>query len=253
MSLNLNNKTVVITGAGSGIGRAIAVEYAKAGAKVLAVDVVEDRLQALAAELKASGGIVEILKVNVSVEAEVEGMINNVYELWGKLDVLINNAGIMDSFAGVAEMTIETWNRVLAINLNGPMYAIHHAVPRMIAAGGGSIINTASIAGIGGAAAGAAYTVSKHGLVGLTKSTAWMYTQKGLRCNAICPGGVPTEIMGNVKTSEEGYARLAPYLGAMPGLVAPKDIADLALFLGSDLSSSINGTIITCDKGWSAC
>jgi len=253
MSLNLAGKSVLVTGAGSGIGYAIAEEYAKAGAKVLATDLVESGLQALQAVAKASGGILEILKVNVGVQAEVEAMIDKAYTLFGRLDVLINNAGIMDNFSGVGDMSIELWNRVINVNVNGPMYALHHAVPKMVAQGGGSIINVCSLASLGGGTAGCAYTASKHALLGLTKSTAWHYATQGLRVNAICPGGTQTAIMSTVTGVDPvGYGRLEKVMATFPGFLQPKDVAGLALFLGSDLSGAINGNAITTDKGFSA-
>ena len=167
--------------------------------------------------------------------------------------MLVNNAGVMDNNHGAAEMSNETWERVLGINLNGPMYLTRKAIPLMRATGGGSIINIASVAGVGGGAAGLAYTVSKHGLVGMTKQTAWRYALEGIRCNAIAAGAVATNIQQSVDLSKSdpvGSARAQAYYAAIPGQLQPADIANLALFLASDESAKINGAIIPADAGW---
>jgi NAD(P)-dependent dehydrogenase (short-subunit alcohol dehydrogenase family) len=161
----------------------------------------------------------------------------------------------MDLNQGVGEVTDEMWQRVMGINVNGPMYLSRRAIPIMAKQGGGSIINTASVAGTGGGAAGAAYTVSKHALVGLTRNTAWMYGPKGIRCNAVACGGVETNIVASIDTSKmdpEGTKRTGVFIAAMPGMLKPTDIANLALFLASDESRNINGAIIPADAGWSA-
>ena len=149
----------------------------------------------------------------------------------------------------------EIWRKVLAINLDGPMYLSRAALPHMLERGSGSIVNVASTAGISGGAAGAAYTSSKHGLVGLTKNTAWMYAKRGIRCNAICPGGTKTNIqetMPQDRLDPEGAGRAGAFSELIPAFLDPIDIAHLALFLASDDSRYINGAIIPADGGWKA-
>ena len=166
---------------------------------------------------------------------------------------MVNNAGVIDLWQGVGELTNDAWERTLGVNLNGPMFTSRCAVPVMVKQGGGSIINVASNAGIGGGPAGAAYVASKHGLVGLTRNTAWIYAKDGIRCNAICPGGVATNILESSDLSRidpKGNERIRPYLSIMPGLGMPIDIANLALFLASDDSKFVNGAIIPADAGW---
>ena len=182
-------------------------------------------------------------------------MVERAVEAFGRIDILVNNAGVMDLFQSVADVGNDTWRRVLSVNLDGPMYAMRKAVPPMLAQGGGSIINVSSVAGVGGASAGAAYTASKHALNGLTKSTAFQYAKQGLRCNAIASGGVTTNIMQSVdasKLDQAALGRLSPYHGANPGMLEPIDIANLVLFLASDESRYINGAIIPADMGWRA-
>lgn len=253
--MRLKGKVAVITGAGSGMGRAMANLFAAEGAKIVAGEWNEETLAEVVAEVKAAGGDIVGVQGDVSVQSQAEAIIDAAMEQFGRIDVLCNNAGVMDVNQGAAEMPNEMWDRVLGINLNGPMYLTRKAIPAMKQGGGGSIINTASVAGVGGGAAGLAYTVSKHGVVGLTKQTAFRYAQEGIRCNAIAAGAVETNIMQSVdptKMDPAGSARSQTYYAAIPGQLKAKDIADLALFLASDESKMINGAIIPADAGWTA-
>jgi NAD(P)-dependent dehydrogenase (short-subunit alcohol dehydrogenase family) len=156
---------------------------------------------------------------------------------------------------GVGELSDDIWRRVLSINLDGPMFNSRRAVAYMLSHGGGSIINIASTAGIHGGAAGAAYTASKHALVGLTRNTAWMYAKRGIRCNAICPGATMTNIgetMPPERLDAAGAERAGMFAALAPAYLDPKDIAAFALFLASDESRQINGAIIAADGGWAA-
>lgn len=251
--MRLEGKVAVITGAGSGMGLAMAELFAREGAKIVAAEWNQETLDAAVAQVKEAGGEIVGVQADVSDRAQCEGMIDAAVDAYGKLDILCNNAGVMDGFAPAPEMDDEIWRRVLSINLDGPMFAIRKAVPIMVEGGGGSIINTASVAGLGGAAAGAAYTASKHAVIGLTKNTAWHYTMKGVRCNAIAAGGVETAIMGSVdqaKMSPPGMERMQVYAATNTKMLQSIDIANLALFLASDESANINGAIIPADAGW---
>jgi NAD(P)-dependent dehydrogenase (short-subunit alcohol dehydrogenase family) len=160
-----------------------------------------------------------------------------------------------DDLPGEGEVSDDIWRRVLSINLDGPMFTSRRAIPRMIEQGGGSSVYVASIAGISGAAAGAAYTCSKHALVGLTRNTAWPYASKKIRCNAICPGGTRSnniETMPPDRVDGEAAKRLGAFQGLQVDVLKPKDIAALALFLASDESRYVNGAIIPADAGWKA-
>jgi NAD(P)-dependent dehydrogenase (short-subunit alcohol dehydrogenase family) len=251
----LEGKVAVITGAGSGMGRAMANLFAKEGAKIVAGEVVDKTLAEVVAEVRAAGGQITGVKVNVADQAQAENLINTALQTYGRIDVLCNNAGIMDHNAGVGEVSNEMWERVLAVNLYGPMYLTRSAVKQMRQQGGGSIINTASAAGVEGAAAGVAYTVSKHGLVGFTRNTAWRYWPDGIRCNAIIAGAVATNIgqsMDPTKMDPEGSKRWGIYYQLIPATLQALDIANLALFLASDESKMINGALIPADAGWTA-
>lgn len=253
--MRLNGKVAVITGAASGIGRAAAELFTVEGASVVASDLNSRALETAVAEVRARGGKIAGIPGNVAVRADAEAMVDRAIAEYGKLDVLVNNAGAMDYNHGVGAVSDETWERLLAVNLTGPMYTSRRAVQLMLAAGGGVIVNVASAAGVSGAVAGAAYTSSKHGLVGLTRNTAWMYAKKGIRCNAILPGGVGTNIvtgMDPAKWDPDGTERVRAFHASMPQVLEPIDIARLALFLASDESRHVNGALISADAGWLA-
>jgi NAD(P)-dependent dehydrogenase (short-subunit alcohol dehydrogenase family) len=244
---NLEGKVVIVTGAGSGIGLEMARRFAEVGASVVAADMSEEGLKR-AEEVEG----VSIVRANVSSAEDVEGMIGAAIERHGTLDVLVNNAGILDRFFPAAEMPDELWERVLRVNLTGPFLATKRAIPPMLEDGGGIIINIASIGGLRGGAAGAAYIASKHGLIGLTKNTAANYAADGVRCIAICPGGVDTGITPGGEPSQRGYATLNRILPAMMRLASPAEIANVALFCASDEASFLNGAVIVADGGWTA-
>lgn len=253
--MRLQGKVTVITGAGSGMGLAMATRFAAEGASVVAGDWNAQRLDAAVAHIQASGGTIVGAQGNIADQATAEGLIDLAVSTYGRLDVLCNNAGVMDYMQGVGELSDDIWRRVLSINLEGPMFTSRRAVQHMLAHGGGSIINIASTAGLHGGAAGAAYTVSKHGLVGLTRNTAWMYAKQGIRCNAICPGATVTNIgetMPRDRLDAAGSARAGMFAALAPAYLDPTDIAALALFLASDESRHINGAIIPADAGWDA-
>jgi NAD(P)-dependent dehydrogenase (short-subunit alcohol dehydrogenase family) len=253
--MRLQGKVAIITGAASGMGLAMATLFAAEGASVVAGDWNKERLDTAVAQIKASGGTIIGAQGNIAECAAAEQLIELAVSTYGRLDVLCNNAGVMDYMQGVGELGDDTWRRVLGINLDGPMFASRRAIQYMLEHGGGSIVNTASTAGIHGGAAGAAYTASKHALVGLTRNTAWMYATKGIRCNAICPGATKTNIgesMPTDKLDPIGSQRAGAFGALAPAYLEPSDIASLALFLASDESRHINGAIIPADAGWAA-
>ena len=249
----LENKTAIITGAASGMGKAMAILFASEGAKVVVADLKQDAIDEVVKIIHEAGGRAMGLICDVSREEEIKRLIDLTIEKYQTLDVLVNNAGIMDDFEPVHELSNEKWNRVMNINLNGPFYACRLAVPIMLDQGSGSIVNIASIGGLNGSRAGMAYTSSKHAVVGMTKNIGFMYAQKGIRCNAIAPGGVNTNIGKSMgKPSEFGYARCTSGGVVMPRMGEADEIAKTALFLACDDSSFLNGTVVTADGGWTA-
>lgn len=248
----LENKTAIITGAASGMGKAMALLFAREGAKVIASDWHAEDLSKVVDEIKKDGGMAEGIVCNVASKVDVEKLISRTIDSFGSLDVLVNNAGVMDEFTPVDKVSDELWDRVISVNLSGPFYTCRLAVPIMLKQGSGNIINISSVGGLQGSRAGAAYTASKHGLVGLSKNIGFMYAQKGIRCNVIAPGGVNTNIVAGMKQDPFGYERCVSGGANNPRVGESEEIARTALFLASDDSSFINGAVITADGGWIA-
>lgn len=253
--MRLEGKVALITGASSGIGLAIARRFVAEGARVVAGDINAARLDSVVAEIAASGGEIIGVVGDVSQKEAAEALVQAALDHYGRLDVLCNNAGVMDYMAGVGNVSDDIWRRVFAVNVDGPMYTCRRAVQQMLEQGGGSIINVASTAGIHGGAAGAAYVSSKHAVVGLTRNTAWMYARLGIRCNAICPGATDTNIAESMppdRLDMTGLARAGEFHALVPATLTPDDIAGLALYFASDESRMINGAIVPADGGWAA-
>jgi Dehydrogenases with different specificities (related to short-chain alcohol dehydrogenases) len=252
--MKLNGKIAVITGASAGMGKAMVLCFAKEGATVVAVARRKERLDEIVSQAKDFGGTVIAVQGDVSKQKEMEDLLDTVVKDYGRIDILINNAGIMDEMMPAAEVTDEMWNQVLSVNLTGPFVLCRKAVQQMVKQGQGNIINVASIGGLQGSRAGTAYTASKFGLVGLTKNIGFMYATKGIRCNAICPGGVDTEIAaaGINSPSQFGMEKAMSGISGNPRSGSPEELANVALFLASDDSSFINGAVIVADGGWTA-
>jgi NAD(P)-dependent dehydrogenase (short-subunit alcohol dehydrogenase family) len=251
--MKLKDKVAVVTGAASGMGKAIAELYAKEGAKVIVADLNIEGAEEVVKNITANGGVAKAVQVNVAKLEDIENMIDTAVNEYGTLDILVNNAGIMDGFQPVGEIEDERWDLIFDVNTKGVMRAMRKAISIFLEKGKGVIINTASTGGLNGAHAGAAYGASKHAVIGLTKNTGYMYANKGIRCNAIAPGGVATNIVASMKgVSEFGMERTKAVQGVMPRIGQPEEIANVALFLASDESSFINGAVITADGGWTA-
>ncbi len=240
-------KTAIVTGAGSGIGRATALRLAREGAAVVAADISGARLEELAAEHPGP----TLITVTADI-ATADGVQAVVAAAGGQVDALANVAGIMDGFLPPAEIDDETWDRVFSVNVTSMMRLTRAVLPIMLEAGGGAIVNVSSEASLRGSAAGVAYTASKHAVNGLTKSTAFFYKSGGIRANAVVPGGVITNIDGAFR-SEQAAAVVGPVLQAtLPSVATGEQVASAITFLLSDDAANINGAILPCDGGWSA-
>ncbi|TCI65171.1 glucose 1-dehydrogenase [Exiguobacterium sp. SH0S2] len=251
--MKLSGKTALVTGAGSGMGRAIAKLYAAEGARIVAVDMNGDTVEAVASEIKSSGGEAVGIAANVTKQADIDNMVATATGQFGSLDILVNNAGIMDNFMTVGEVTDDVWDRVIAVNLTGPMKIARAAINVMEKQeSGGVIINIASVGGLFGTRGGAAYVASKHALIGLTKNIAATYGTFGkIRANAIAPGGVNTNIGATITAPSELGMRAIQAAGEAP-MGEPDQIASAALFLASSDSSFVNGDVLKVDGGWTA-
>jgi NAD(P)-dependent dehydrogenase (short-subunit alcohol dehydrogenase family) len=251
----LANKVALITGAGAGMGKAIVQLFAAEGSKIIATDINAERLDELSVEVKKNGGEITTLVANMALETDIENMIQLAVQTYGTLDILVNNAGIMDHFQPVGELENSMWEKVMKVNLEGPFKAMRSAVKIFLKNGTGNIINICSIGGIKGGVAGAAYTTSKHALIGLTKNTGYMYSKSGIRCNAIAPGGVNTSIGDTIDMSKITPLvndRIMSGMALNPRMGEASEIANAALFLASDDASFVNAQVLVVDGGWSA-
>lgn len=251
--MKLENKVAIVTGSASGIGKAIAILYAKEGAKVVVSDINLEAAQVVVAEIESAGGFAVAVMTNVAKQEDIDNLIETTIKSFGTVDIVVNNAGIMDNFIPVAEVTDEGWDKVIAVNTTGPMRLIRKSMPILLEKKKGVIINVASVGGLQGSRAGAAYTASKFAVVGLTKNIGFQYAKEGIRCNAIAPGGVNTNIGKTIDNpSKFGMERATSGAVNNPRMGEPVEIAQVALFLASDDSSFVNGTVITADSGWTA-
>jgi NAD(P)-dependent dehydrogenase (short-subunit alcohol dehydrogenase family) len=240
----------VITGAGGGIGRASALRFAEEGARVVAADVVEEAGHATAEAVVAAGGEGAFVRVDVTDEASVAALYEEAERRYGAVHVLFNNAGVLAPDDGsVVETSLEAWNRVLAINLTGVFLCCKHGIPKLLAAGGGSVVNMGSISGlVGSATSQIAYAATKGGVIALTRDVAIEFARRGVRANAVCPGPVETPLAMQLYTDQAAWARRRVHI---PGgkLGKPEDVAEVALFLASDESRWVTGASYVVDGG----
>ncbi|MFE9438432.1 SDR family NAD(P)-dependent oxidoreductase [Streptomyces sp. NPDC006602] len=267
-------RSVIVTGAASGIGRAAALMFAKEGAKVLVADLNKDGAEETAKAIEAAGSTAVAVAGDLSDPQVVDEVVATAIRTFGSLDVLVNNAGITDSMSALADVEDAEWERVIRINLTAPFLLTRAALPHMLEAGHGTIVFTASEAGFRGSASGTAYTASKHGVVGLVKSLAVMYRGQGIRTNAIAPGGTqtnnltnslePAKITALVNTmlgeaqpdggpAPHGPTVMRDFLRTNSGRRStPEEQAAAIVFLASDAAEMINGAVLPVDDGWSA-
>ncbi|TDN90662.1 SDR family NAD(P)-dependent oxidoreductase [Microbacterium sp. BK668] len=239
-------KTVIVTGAGSGIGRATASRIAREGGRVVAVDVSKERLD----DFVTQHGEADVVPLSADITDD-DGVAAILSAAGETIDGLANIAGIMDDMTPVGELSDAVWDRVLRVNVTGTMKLMRAVIPAMLAQGAGSIVNTASEAALRGSAAGAAYTTSKHAVVGLTKSSAYMYGPSGIRVNAVAPGPTITNIEASFG-SPLGAERVQTAMAIMPDAAEAEALAASITFLLSDDGVNVNGVTLASDGGWSA-
>lgn len=252
MTERWKEEVALVTGGGSGIGRATAMAFARKGAKVVVADVQADDGKATAQQIQRDGGEALFVQTDVSQPAQVEFLIETIVDSYGRLDFACNNAGIEGEAAPTADCTEENWDRVLNINLKGVWLCLKHEIRQMLKQGGGAIVNMSSVAGLVGSENVPAYAASKHGIVGLTRTAALEYADDGIRVNAICPGVIHTAMIerftGGDKELQEGLAEDQP-LGRMG---KPQEIADVVTWLCSDSASFVTGHAMAVDGGFVA-
>lgn len=247
----LQDKVAVITGAGSGIGAATARLFGTEGARVVAVDIRPQAAQATTEAILADGGVAMAVQADVTQARDVEAMIQTAVHTYGGLDILFNNAGIGVQGDAV-ELSENDWDRVIALNLNGVFLGCKYGIPAMIARGGGSIINTASIMGLVGGSLSAVYPATKGGVVLLTQSAALEYARQHIRVNCICPGHIETPLLQKLfaRQPERREALLQQY--PMGRLGTAHEIAQCVLFLASEEASFVTGSAVVVDGGYTA-
>lgn len=248
--MSLKDKVAVVSGGGSGIGRAVAELYAKEGAKVVIADINAEHGQAVVASINEKGGDAFFVKADSSSAEENKKLVEAVVAQYGRLDIACNNAGMGGPAKPTGEYEPESWDKVIALNLSGVFYACRYQLEQMEKNGGGSIVNIASIHGQVAAPNSPAYTASKHGVVGLTKNIAVEYAQKNIRCNAVGPGYIETPLLSD-HMDKAAIAAIAAK-SAMNRLGTPAEIAELVLFLSSDKSSFTTGSYFISDGGYTA-
>ena len=239
--MRLKDKVTLITGAGAGIGRAIALEFAREGAKLLLAELNEETGRAVTDEVAAAGGEARFQRCDTSKETEVQAAVQAALDGFGRLDIMVNNAGVSQ----------RDWDTTLAVNLSGVYYGCQHAAEAMAARGGGVIVNLASILGLVGIGAEDPYVAAKHGVVGLTKNFAIRYGPQGVRVNCISPGWIETAMTAVIRENallRQQIEQQTP----MGRMGRPDEVAKCALFLASDESSFVTGTALVVDGGWTA-
>jgi NAD(P)-dependent dehydrogenase (short-subunit alcohol dehydrogenase family) len=246
-----DNRVAMVTGAASGIGYAAAKAFAQDGAAVLLADLLEQG-DAIAREIAQDGGKATFVRTDVSRAADVERAVATAEREFGRLDYLFNNAGIEGTQAPTAECTEDNWQRVIGVNLSGVFFGMKYAIPAMLRAGGGAIVNNASVAGLVGFAGIPAYAASKGGVVQLTRTAALEYATQHVRVNCVCPGVIDTPMIERFAHDDPAALEALAQLEPVGRLGRPEEVADLALYLCSEQASFITGAVIPVDGGFVA-
>lgn len=248
----MTDKVALVTGASSGIGRATALAFAKAGYAVAIADTNESAGRESQAELEAAGAQALFIRCDVADEADVRNLVERTVARFGRIDAAFNNAGIEGALAPTTDCTVDNFDRIIAVNLKGVWLCMVHEIRQMLAQGGGAIVNCSSIAGLVGFPGLPAYVASKHGVVGLTRTAALEYATQNIRVNAVCPGAIVTPMLERLMDTSEG-ARESIHAGEPVGrLGRPEEIASAVLWLCGEGASFTTGQAIAVDGGWTA-
>ncbi len=249
MAGRVDGKIALVTGGGSGIGRATALVFAREGAKVVVTDVVVEGGEETVRLIKAAGGEALFVKADMAKAAEVEVMVNKAVATYGRLDCAHNNAGIEGAMGTTTDYTEQDWDRVIRINLTGVWLCMKYEISQMLKQGGGAIVNTASGAGLVGVPRMPAYVASKHGVVGLTKTAALEYAKSGIRVNAVCPGVIQTPMVERVTGRRPGMVERMVAAEPIGRMGRPEEIAEAVVWLCSDAASFVTGLPMAVDGG----
>ena len=254
---DLDNRVAIVTGAGMGIGRASALALARAGAAVAIADIDQAAGEKTRAEVEAAGGTALFVRTDVASFADAEAATAATVAAFGRVDILVNNAGINDNFLPAHAVDDATWDRVMTVNVRGPLLLCRRVLPGMVERHAGAIINVASVGGLKGGTSGVAYTASKHALVGMSRSIAWYYASDGIRCNAVQPGLMDTPLVRRLadKYAEgdfEGFSAHRNRQVPMGHMGDAWDVAHAALFLASDEAKYVTATELVVDGGLTA-
>jgi NAD(P)-dependent dehydrogenase (short-subunit alcohol dehydrogenase family) len=254
MAGSLDNKTALVTGGGSGIGRAASLAYAKDGARVVVADVNVEGGEETVQMIKETGGEAILVHADVSNPEDTQAMVDQAVGAFGSLDCAFNNAGIGGGRDRLltADYLEEDWDRVISINLKGVWLCMKAEIPQMLKQGSGAIVNTASIAGLVGLSGTVAYVAAKHGVTGLTKAAAMEYAKSGIRVNAVCPGYIETPLVQGIFDRVEGYRERVAARHPMDRLGEPEEIAQAVVWLSSDAASFVTGHNMPVDGGYMA-